>query len=157
MKGFLSKIMTESVNYINAPFFSKEMGIVISETKTEANDNYKNLIEIEFVTDKEKHSLAGTVFGNNELRLVNLDGFYLELKPEGVMIFYSNVDKPGVLAAVGKILAEANINIAGLSLGRLGKGEKAITAINIDSPINKDILRAISEVEGIGNAFAVRV
>ena len=157
MKGFLSKLRTESVNYINAPFFSKEMGIVVNETKTGANTDYKNLLEIEFFADKEKHSLAGTVFGNNEIRLVNVDGFHLELKPEGDMIFYSNVDRPGVLASVGKILAEADINIAGLSLGRSGKGEKAITVISIDSPINKEILKKISEIEGIGKAFVVRV
>lgn len=157
MKGFLSKLRTESVNYINAPFFSKEMGIVVNETKTGANTDYKNLLEIEFFADKEKHSLAGTVFGNNEIRLVNVDGFHLELKPEGDMIFYSNVDRPGVLASVGKILAEADINIAGLSLGRSGKGEKAITVISIDSPINKEILKKISEIEGIENAFVVRV
>lgn len=156
MKGFLSRVRTESVNYINAPFFSKEMGIIINETKTVANINYKNLLEVEFITEEEKHSLAGTVFGNNEIRLVNVDGFYLEFKPEGEMIFYSNVDRPGVLASVGKILAEANINIAGLSLGRLGKGEKAITVINIDSPINTDILNSISDIDGIGNAFVVR-
>ena len=157
MKGFLSKMRTESVNYINAPFFSKEMGIVINETKTGANTDYKNLLEIEFITDKEKHSLTGTVFGNNEIRLVNVDGFYLELKPEGDMIFYSNVDRPGILASVGKILAEANINIAGLSLGRSGKGEKAITVISIDSQIDKNILKKILEIEGVGNAFAVRI
>jgi D-3-phosphoglycerate dehydrogenase len=157
MKGFLSKMRTESVNYINAPFFSKEMGIVVNETKTGANTNYKNLLEIEFIADKEKHSLAGTVFGNNEIRLVDVDGFHLELKPEGDMIFYSNVDRPGVLASVGKILAEANINIAGLSLGRLGKGEKAITVISIDGSMNKDTLKKISEIEGVGNAFEVRI
>ncbi len=157
MKGFLSRMRTETVNYINAPFFSREMGIEVNETKTGANTNYKNLLHVEFVTEKERHSLSGTVFGNNEIRLVNVDGFYLELKPEGDMLFYSNVDRPGVLASVGKILAEANINIAGLSLGRLGKGQKAITVINVDSPINKDILKRISEIQGVGNAFVVKV
>ena len=73
------------------------------------------------------------------------------------MIFYSNVDRPGVLASVGRVLAEANINIAGLSLGRLGKGERAITAISIDSPVNKGTLKKISEIEDVKNAFAVRI
>ncbi len=157
MKGFLSKMLTETVNFINAPFFAKEMGIVVNETKTGSNSNYKNLIQVEFVTDKEKHSLSGTVFGNSEIRLVNVDGFYLELKPEGDMLFYSNVDKPGVLAAVGKVLADANINIAGLSLGRLGIGQKAITVINTDSPINKQILKNISGIAGVEKAFVVKV
>jgi D-3-phosphoglycerate dehydrogenase len=157
MKGFLSRLRTESVNFVNAPFFFKEMGVIVNETKAGASTNYNNLLEIEFITDKEKHSVSGTVFGNNEIRLVNVDGFYLELKPEGDMIFYSNVDRPGVLSSVGRVLAEANINIAGLSLGRLGKGEKAITAISIDSPVDKETLKKISEIDGVKNAFSVRI
>ena len=157
VKGFLSRLRTESINFVNAPFLLKEMGVIVNETKAGASTNYNNLLEIEFITDREKHFLSGTVFGNNEIRLVNVDGFYLELKPEGDMIFYSNVDRPGVLSSVGRTLAEANINIAGLSLGRLGKGEKAITAISIDSPVDKETLKKISEIEGVNNAFAVRI
>ena len=157
VKGFLSRLRTESINFVNAPFLLKEMGVIVNETKAGTSTNYNNLLEIEFITDNEKHSLSGTVFGNNEIRLVNVDGFYLELKPEGDMIFYSNVDRPGVLASVGRVLAEANINIAGLSLGRLGKGERAITAISIDSPVEKETLKKISEIEGVKNAFAVRI
>jgi D-3-phosphoglycerate dehydrogenase len=157
MKGFLSRLRTESVNFVNAPFFFQEMGVIVNETKTGASTNYNNLLEIEFITDKEKRSLSGTVFGNSEMRLVNIDGFYLELKPEGDMIFYSNVDRPGVLSSVGKVLAESDINIAGLSLGRFGKGEKAITAISIDSPADKLTLKKISEIDGVKNVFAVRI
>jgi len=157
MKGFLSKMLTETINFVNAPFFSKEMGIIINETKTGANTDYKNLMTIEFITDKDKLSLAGTVFGNNEIRLVNLNGFHLELKPEGIMLIYSNIDKPGILAAVGKILADKNINIAGLSLGRIGVGEKALTIVNLDSDIDNNALNKITKIGGIENASVVKI
>ena len=133
------------------------MGIIINETKTGANTDYKNLMTIEFITDKDKLSLAGTVFGNNEIRLVNLNGFHLELKPEGIMLIYSNIDKPGILAAVGKILADKNINIAGLSLGRIGVGEKALTIVNLDSDIDNNALNKITKIGGIENASVVKI
>jgi len=40
------------------------------------------------------------------------------------MLFYYNIDKPGMLANVGKNLADAKINIAGLSLGRFEVARK---------------------------------
>ena len=157
LKGFLSRKLTAGVNLINAPFFAKEMGILVNETKTGANQNYANLLSVEFITDKEQRLLAGTVFGNSEIRIVYVDKFHLELKPEGNMLFYYNIDKPGMLANVGKILADANINIAGLSLGRFDVGKEALTVINVDSEMDKDVIKSISSVEGIKNVTAIRL
>ena len=157
LKGFLSKKMSAGVNLINAPFLAQEMGVIINETKSGANQNYKTLMSVEFITDKEKRSLGGTVFGNNEIRIVYIDNYHLELKPEGNMLLYSNIDKPGMLATVGKILADANINIAGLSLGRLDIGKEALTVINVDSEIDKNVLASISAVSGITSVNAVKL
>ncbi|MFO7446116.1 MAG: phosphoglycerate dehydrogenase [Ignavibacteriaceae bacterium] len=157
LKGFLSKKMTELVNFINAPYLAKQMGIVINETKSGANSNYTNLMTVDCVTEKEERSLAGTVFGNNEIRIVLVDGFHLEVKPEGNMLFYSNIDKPGMLATVGKILADANINIAGLSLGRYDAGKDALTVINVDSEIDKKVIDLISSISGIHKVDAVKI
>jgi D-3-phosphoglycerate dehydrogenase len=157
LKGFLSKKLTAGVNLINAPFLAKEMGVLVNETKSGANLEYTNLMTVEFSTDKEQRSFAGTVFGNNEIRVVSVDKFHLELKPEGNLLFYSNIDKPGMLANVGKILAEANINIAGLSLGRVEIGKEALTVINVDSEVDKNVVKAISSINGIISVTAVNV
>ncbi len=157
LKGFLSRKVAEVVNFINAPYLAKEMGIVVNETKTGANSNYTNLLTVECETEKENRSLAGTVFGNNELRIVSIDSFHLELKPEGHMLFYSNIDKPGMLANVGKVLAEANINIAGLSLGRLEAGKEALTVINTDSEIDKKVAEKILAINGVHKVLTVKI
>ncbi len=157
LKGFLSQKLSAGVNLINAPFLAKEMGVIVNETKSGANVNYTNLMTVEFNTDKEQRSLAGTVFGNNEKRIVYIDKYHLELKPEGYMLFYYNIDKPGMLANVGKILADAKINIAGLSLGRVEAGKDALTVINVDSEITKVVLNLISSIAGIHSVFSVKL
>ncbi|MGE5798171.1 MAG: phosphoglycerate dehydrogenase [Ignavibacteria bacterium] len=157
LKGFLSKMMPEDINLINSPFYAKEMGIIINETKSGANVNYTNLMSAELITDKERRSLAGTVFGNKEIRVVYIDNYHLELKPEGNMLVYSNIDKPGMLANVGKILAEADINIAGLSLGRIDIGKEALTVINVDNDLDKNVVSKIASVSGIKKVFAVKI
>ena len=157
LKGLLSKLLTENINFINSPILAKEMGIKINETKSDENLNYTNLLSVEFLSDIEKRFFAGTVFGNNEIRIVKIDNYLLEVKPEGNLLLYSNIDKPGTVAAVGKILSEAKINIAGLSLGRLEAGKEALTVINVDHQIEENTLEKISKIEGVHNVYSVQI
>lgn len=157
LKGLLSKLLTENINFINSPILAKEMGIKLNETKSDENLNYTNLLSVEFLSDKEKRFFAGTVFGNNEIRIVKIDNYFLEVKPEGNLLLYSNIDQPGMVAAVGKILSEAKINIAGLSLGRLEAGKEALTVINVDHQIEETTLEKISRIEGVNNVYSVQI
>jgi len=157
LKGLLSKLLTENINFINSPILAKEMGIKINETKSDENLNYTNLLSVEFLSDKEKRFFAGTVFGNNEIRIVKIDNYLLEVKPEGNLLLYSNIDKPGMVAAVGKILSEAKINIAGLSLGRLEAGKEALTVVNVDHQIDENVLQQISLINGVKNVYSVQI
>jgi D-3-phosphoglycerate dehydrogenase len=72
-----------------------------------------------------------------------------------VMLLYSNIDRPGMLASVGSILAASNINIAGLSLGRSGVGEKALTIMAVDNEIPPAVVKQIESVDGILDAHVV--
>ncbi|HEY7750654.1 MAG TPA: phosphoglycerate dehydrogenase, partial [Ignavibacteriaceae bacterium] len=115
IKGLLSEQLTDPVNMINAPLIASEMGIKINETKSGESSNFKNLISVTVESENEKLLISGTVFGNNEIRIVNLKGYLVEFKPEGHILIYSNIDKPGMLSSVSNILANQNINIAGVS------------------------------------------
>jgi D-3-phosphoglycerate dehydrogenase len=89
------------------------------------------------------------VFGKNELRIVGINNYLVEVKPEGNLLLYKNIDKPGMLASVGKILAEKNINIAGLSLGRITQGRDALTVISTDDIIHQDVLSKLKNLDGV--------
>ncbi|MEI6052643.1 MAG: ACT domain-containing protein, partial [Opitutaceae bacterium] len=52
-------------------------------------------------------------------------------------------------ASVGGVLAAANINIAGLSLGRSGVGEKALTIMSVDNEIPAGVIKQIESIDGI--------
>ena len=149
LKGLLDKMMYAPVNFVNASFLAKEMGIAVSEKKEQDGEHYSQLISITMQTDKETKSISGTVFGETDMRIVGMDKFHFEIVPDGHMIFYSNTDRPGMLAAVGSVLASAKVNIAGMSLGRSGPGEKAITVMSVDSAIPEPVLKEISKIEGV--------
>jgi D-3-phosphoglycerate dehydrogenase len=157
LKGFLSKKIDSPVNLVNAGLFAEERDIILNEVKSNENENYKNYISVEFIGENGRTLLAGTVFGKEELRLVKIDGYRVELKPEGNMLFYRNTDKPGMLAAVGKILSDENINIAGLSLGRQESSNEALTIVTTDESISKNALKRISSTDGIWDVLAVNI
>lgn len=157
LKGMLNYLMSEPINYINAPVIAKEIGLKISERTSEERGNYTQFLKFEVKSDKETRTVSGTVFGGNDIRIIGVDEFHFEFKPEGILLVYSNVDKPGMLASVSSILARSEINIAGLSLGRYGVGQKALTVMSVDSEISQDVLREISSIDGIFDVKVVRL
>ncbi len=97
LKGFLSEKIDEPVNLINAAMLADGRGLILNEMKSNENQNYKNLITVESNDEARRRNISGTVFGKNEIRIVIIDDYRLELKPEGCMLIYKNIDKPGML------------------------------------------------------------
>ena len=78
-----------------------------------------------------------------------MDAFHFEVNPEGHLLVYSNVDRPGMLASVGAILAKYQVNIANVSLGRPAAGASALTVMNVDSDIPAAALEELVGIEGV--------
>lgn len=157
LKGLLSHVLPEPVNFVNAPLYAEEMGLVVSEERDAAADNFTNLLRLRYRSDGRERELAGTVYEPSVIRLVKLDGFRFEVNPEGVLLIYNNVDRPGMLARVGAILGRYNVNIGAASLSRTAAGQSALTVMNIDSEIPTTALNELVRQEGITNVRLVRL
>lgn len=149
LKGIFSRLISEPVNYINAPLIAENMGVKISEKKYSDDKNFSQLLSVKFKTEKTEHILSGTIVGTSQIKLVRFDSFYIEAQLDGTMLFYMNFDKPGILAHVSSVLAKNNINIAGVALGRTGIGEKALTIISVDNQLPNNLLTELTSFEGI--------
>ena len=145
VKGILKPILSETVNYVNALVIARERGIRINEEKTEEIEDFANLISVEVKTNKVKNFIMGTLFTKIDPRLVKINQFYVDAIPEGNMLMVYNQDKPGIVGHIGGILAKHNINVAGMTFGRAERGGLAMTVINVDNEITKDILDKIKK------------
>jgi len=157
LKGFLSEEIDTTVNFINSPVIAEEMGIVLEEINSTDHRDYLNLIGAKIITSSGEWKFSGTVFGNNDLRIVEINDYKIEFKPEGNILIYKNIDKPGMLAFVSKELSLSNINIANLSLGRKSEGDLALAVVNIDSQMNEEIKNTISSIDGIKDVYTVSI
>lgn len=142
--GAFSTQLEEDVNFINALEIAKARGVKIEHRKISDEKEYVNSIRIKVVTEKEEKILEGTLFANKEARFVKMDDIYIEVAPSKYMLVIENQDKPGVIGFLGTTLGKHNINIAGMSLGRRISGETALTILNLDNPLNEDVIKEIA-------------
>lgn len=149
LKGFLGPIMDIPINHVNAQFIAQERGINIIESKSLSPGDFTSLITVIVKDEEGERSVSGTVFGKNELRIVNVFGYALDAVPEGCLLISENKDVPGVIGSLCVKLGELGINIARMHLGRESIGGRAIALINIDSPIPKDVMSRLTELPNI--------
>ena len=140
LKGLLTPILTENINYINAPVIAKERGIKVIESKTSETKDYTSLITLTIKTSKEVCSAAGTLFGRQDQRIVRINKFTLEVIPEVNMLIIYNHDRPGVIGNIGSTLGNNNVNIARLHLSREQTDKEALVVLSTDSAVTKDVL-----------------
>lgn len=151
LKGLLRPALADSVNYVNAPIVAKNRGIKVEQAKSESMKNYANLITLEVEGDGERHSLAGTIFSKNEIKLVQLDNYSMDTTPTKHMLIVPHDDKPGMIGTIGNILGKYNINVAGMQVGRTEVGGQAVMIINIDHLVPEEALEVMCQAEGISN------
>ena len=149
MKGLLSPALEEKVNNVNAMFIARERGINIIERKTKEVEDFTHLIHVTVETNKTKNSITGTLFTKTEPRIVKINNFYVEAVPKGHMLVINNIDVPGIVGHIGTLLGDEKINIAGMTFGREKKGGNAITLLNVDSEVPKEIIQKIKKAKNI--------
>ncbi len=157
LKGILTPAMETSVNYVNAPVVARERGIKVVESKSSRASDFASSITVRVKTKDKEVEVEGAIFGSNNPRIVKINNFYLEAVPEGYILILHNRDVPGVVGAVGTLLGQKGINIAGLELGREKVGGMAISFIHVDDVVPKEILEALRSLPNIVTAELVKL
>ncbi|WP_083523473.1 phosphoglycerate dehydrogenase [Methanofollis ethanolicus] len=152
LKGILDPVLREPVNFVNAEYVTKERGIKVAETKTEASSGFKNLITLTVKTDVGEETVSGSVFSKDRIRITSIGGYTMDMVPEGSVIISRHLDKPGVIGRASTILGAAEINIAGMQVGRKKPGEEAIMVLNVDSDVPAAVMDEMRAKVGIFSA-----
>ena len=157
VKGILTPILQETVNYVNAPFIAKDRGMKIVESKAGEVEDFASLIWVRVKSDKATNAISGTLFLKSDPRIVKVNDFYVEAVPEGCMLVIHNKDVPGIIGQIGTLLGKNKINIAGMSFGRMKAGATAITVLNVDCEVPKAILDEIGKAKNIIDVTMIKL
>jgi D-3-phosphoglycerate dehydrogenase / 2-oxoglutarate reductase len=157
LKGMLTPHMAESVNFVNAESVAQNRGIATSSTTHPTPHDYTNLITFRAGSDREEICVSGTLFSEKNQRIVQVNNFRVEFKPEGHLIYIINKDVPGVVGKVGTLLGDREINIAEYNLARSGSGGKAMAIITVDSPLDAETLNFLKSYREMEEVRQVRL
>jgi len=147
LKGVFVDVVEETVSYVNAPLLAQERGLAVRLVTESESADHRNLVTLRgTLADGSQVSVSGTLIGIHQReRLVEVNGYEVDLEPHGHLVFLTYEDRPGMVGAVGGILGEAQINIAGMQVSREARGGLALVALRLDSRLPAAVLDQITE------------
>jgi D-3-phosphoglycerate dehydrogenase len=151
----LMRRFSDTVNMVNAPYLAKERGMDVREIRHDREGVYHTLVRVTVATSQGDRSVAGTLFGNTQPRLVEIFGIGIEAELEGHMLYIVNEDAPGFIGRIGTLLGENGINIGTFNLGRREAGGEAVLLLSIDQALPQDVLDEAGKLPGVRTVKAL--
>ena len=148
LAGFMRRY-SDAVNMVNAPYMAKERGLDVREVRHDRDGAYNTLLRVTVATSQGDRSVAGTIFGSESPRLVEIFGIGIEADLKGDMLYIVNEDAPGFIGRIGTLLGESGINIGTFHLGRRDTGGEAVLLLSVDQPIPQDVVDKACKLEGV--------
>ena len=142
LRGLLTSILEDPVNYVNAPIVAKERGIEVKEVKSNDAGDFVSVIRVRVEAGKKSHQVAGTLYNRKDPRIIEIDRFKVEVVPEGHLLLILNVDRPGVIGTVGQVVGDHQINIARMQCSREERGGNALLIFGLDAPVSRPRARS---------------
>jgi D-3-phosphoglycerate dehydrogenase len=152
----LLRPMLQDINVVSAPTVAKDRGIVVEETRREAEGDYESLITLTVTTDRQSRHVSGTVYADGRPRIVNIKGIRMDAEFGPSMIYITNLDKPGFIGKFSSTLGDAGINIATFHVGREAPGGHAVALIEIDGELPPDVLTKVRALPQVQQAKPLR-
>jgi D-3-phosphoglycerate dehydrogenase len=106
-------------------------------------------------TSQGDRSVAGSLFGAGNPRLIEIFGIGIEADLDGHMLYIVNEDAPGFIGRIGSLLGEAGINIGTFHLGRREAGGEAVLLLSVDQAIPQDVVDKACQLQGVKNVKAL--
>jgi D-3-phosphoglycerate dehydrogenase len=157
LKGVFADVVEESVTFVNAPLIAKERGVEVGITTSPDSPEYRNLVTVAGVLpDGRPVSVSGTLTGSRQVqKLTELDGFDIDLLPDGHLLFFRYDDRPGVVGTLGGMLGGAQVNIAGMQVARATTGGDTLMALSVDQAVDPQLLTQVGDAIGARSVAAV--
>jgi D-3-phosphoglycerate dehydrogenase len=157
LKGIFTDIVETQVSYVNAPVMAAERGIDVRLLTQPDSAEFRNVVTVRgTLADGRVLSVSGTLTGPRQVqKLVDVDGFELEVPLAEHMLVLRYTDRPGVIGVVGRLLGDAGVNIAAMQVGRRGEGGDAVSVLTLDDIAPAGLLEQVTQEIGAASVHLV--
>ena len=90
------------------------------------------------------------------MRIIGIDGFDTGITGEYPTIVTKHHDKVGVIKNVVSCISDAEVNIVTINLARSQKGKLATAIIEVDSPVDEEIIQRIRAIDKMVDVLAIK-
>jgi D-3-phosphoglycerate dehydrogenase len=157
LRGILAAGSPDTVNFVNAALVARNRGIHVNESSCGESPTYASHVELTIKSGGQSCTLGGTVFGNDQPRVVELDGYPISVALSGTKLITWQTDRPGVMGRVGSLLGGNDINIAEMQLGRSQPRAQAVMVMSIDEAPSDPVMEQVRGLDGIEEARLVHL
>src|SRR5262249_19737004 len=141
-----------------------DWGLEIVETRSTTPEQYTNLVTLRVpeasAGEPQPHLLAATITWGEE-RIVRVDQYATDFVPQGHILICRNLDRPGMIAQVGTMLADAGVNIGHMDVGPIAgphtrparsAGGEALMILAVDEAVPES---AITQIRASTDIFSI--
>ena len=154
--GGLLGFAPDDIRIRDAFQYAAESGMNFRIIEAEIPNAHPNTAILRLVADNgEKVDIQATSVGGGSIEVSMINGYEVHLTGEYDSIMTIHKDSPGMVAAVGSILACDQVNIAFMRLSRKHKGEEALMLLENDSHVSEKTLQAIAALAPVVKVFAL--
>jgi len=159
LRGIFSLSSDDSVNFVNANYIAEQRGVTVKIEKNFVRSEYANKVCFEALAGSQVVELSITTSGPDEnLRIVSVLGYKLDVIPQKYIYIQKYEDKPGQLGLIGTILGKANINISAMAVGiKEEKTRMALILMNVDDPVPDEVCDEIKEAVGVTEGWFIQL
>jgi D-3-phosphoglycerate dehydrogenase len=172
--GLLRHYLETPLNVINVGRAAEQRGIkvrtsVVDESSAAMTVGPQLAIEIKgppaAVTPDtpdadRKRRIVGRVYDDMRPRIVEINGYHMDMVPAGPMVLVQNEDRPGMIGLVGSEFGEGGVNIADMSISRRTASDGHATAlmvIKVDQEPSPAVMNRLKARPGILKVATVRL
>lgn len=160
LAGLLEAVTDQRVNAVNADLVARQRGLTVTETRTDDSEPWSSLVTLSVASGPSPAGdhlrLAGST-AHGRPHLTNVNGFEIDAELAGTILVTRHHDRPGVVGAVGTVLAEAGVNISSLELSRLSVAGDAMMFVSVDQPVTDASIQRLCTIDGMADARLVHL
>ena len=156
--NLLKDYLDTTLNMINVRRAAEERGIRLRVVTRdgERSGSPEVVIEIESPGEEERtRRIVGRVYDDMKPRVVEINGYNMDMVPEGVMLLIQNEDRPGMVGLVGTEFGQAKVNIADMAISR--RGNTALMLLKVDEELSGKMLESLRNRDGIIKTAMVKL
>ena len=158
--------LTDPVNIINVMQVAENRGIKVRTVVSEEAGQHGSQLTLQIdgptgaVDDKthpadKSRRIVGRVYDDLRPRIVEINGYHMDMVPAGQMLLLQNEDKPGIIGLVGSVFGDAGVNIADMTISR--SDATALMLLKLDGEPSAAVIDSLKSKPGILKAAAIKL